>query len=314
MEAATEIAVIIPARDAQATLPKVLEALAAQRFPGRFEVIVVDDGSRDGTAEVAASSRVVGRVLRLGGVGPGRARNAGVAVATAPCLAFLDADCEPAPAWLGAGVAALASAELVLGETRPPPDQPIGPFDRTLSVVGDSPLFEAANMFVRRELFERLAGFESWLGPKGGKELGEDVWLGWRARRAGARISACPEALVYHAVEPRAALAFAAERLRLRYFPALVKRIPELRRDLLYGRLFLNERAACFDAALLSLLCARALRRPLVGAGALPYLRVLARDIREPRGVEKLFARAAADSIGFAAMVVGSLRYRALLL
>jgi GT2 family glycosyltransferase len=314
VDAPAPISVIIPARDATATLPDVLAGVAEQRSVDRFEVVVVDDGSVDGTGELAAASAVVDRVVRQEGIGPGRARNAGAAAARGQLLAFLDADCRPTPDWLHAGVAALDRADLVLGETRPRPDQASGPFDRTLSVVGCSPLFESANLFVRRELFERLGGFESWLGPRRGKELGEDVWFGWRARRAGARISACSQARANHAVEPRGALSFAAERWRLRFFPAMVKRIPELRQELLYGRIFLNARAARFDAALLSVLAAAALRRPFLAAGALPYGRTLDQDLREPDGIQKLLGRSFADSIGLAAMVVGSLRYRSLLL
>jgi hypothetical protein len=94
----------------------------------------------------------------------------------------------------------------------------------------------------------------------------------------------------------------------------MVKRIPELRQELLYGRIFLNARAARFDAAVLSVLAAAALRRPFLAAGALPYGRTLDQDLREPDGIQKLLGRSLADSIGLAAMVVGSLRYRSLLL
>ncbi|MDQ6804744.1 MAG: hypothetical protein M3065_07205, partial [Actinomycetota bacterium] len=221
--------------------------------------------------------------------------------------------CRPTPRWLAAGVAALREADLVLGETRPRPDRPLGPFDRTLSVIGCSPLFESANLFVRRDLFERIGGFQSWLGPRRGKELGEDVWFGWRARRAGARIAASGEALVHHEVWPRTASAFVAERWRLRFFPALVRRVPELRQELLYRRVFLNYRTARFDAALLGLIAAAAARQPVLAAAAMPYARTLSFDLCEPDGARTALARTAADAVGLAAMLAGSVRYRALL-
>jgi hypothetical protein len=177
-------------------------------------------------------------------------------------------------------------------------------------VVGRSPLFESANLFVRRELFERLGGFESWLGPRNGKELGEDVWFGWRAVRAGARIAACREALVHHEVYPRGPLGFATERWRLRFFPEMVGRIPELRRAFLHRRLFLSARAARFDAALVGVALAVLARRPLAAAAALPYLRVLSHDVREPDGARKAAARLAADAVGATALIVGSARSR----
>src|SRR5947209_17929515 len=320
MSDAPSISVIIPARDARATLGDTLRGLAEQACAERFEVIVVDDGSRDGTAELARSCTRVDHVVRLAGEGPARARNAGAARAASPELAFLDADCLPAPGWLAAGHAALRSAELVLGETRPRIDQPPGPFDRTLTVVGCSPLFESANLFVRRELFERLGGFERWLGPRDGKELGEDVWFGWRAQRSGALISACAPALGYHAVHARGAAGFVAERSRLRFFPALVRRVPELREAFLHRRRFLNPRTASFDAAAAGLALAGLLRRrepalaTLAALATVPYLRLLAADAREAEGARKLAVRSAADVVGFAALVAGSARHRTLVL
>lgn len=311
---APEITVIVPAHNASQTLGRCLSGLEGQRDGPSFELIVVDDGSTDDTARIAESSGVVDPVLRLGGVGPAGARNAGAASATAELLAFLDADCEPTPEWLHAGTAALAEADLVLGATRPRPDRLLSPFDRTLWVTGCSPLFESANMFVRREIFERVGGFESWLVPSDGKELGEDVLFGWRAIRAGARVTACPEALVHHEVYPRGPLDFAAERWRLRFFPAMVRRVPELRRAFFHRRYFLNARQARFDAALLGLALASLTRRPVLAAAALPYAELLARDLREPDGTLRAAARLAADAVGFAGLAVGSVRSRSLLL
>jgi len=308
------ITVIVPARDAATTLPDTLEGLGEQQFDGDWEVVVVDDGSSDETPRIAAESPVVSRVITMSGVGPARARNAGARDARGALLAFLDADCRPAPGWLAAGAAALSCADLVLGETRPRQDQPAGPFDRSLSVTGCSPLFESANLFVRRELFERLAGFESWLGPQTGKELGEDVWFGWRARRCGARIDSCPRALVHHAVLPRALTGYVAERWRLRFFPALARRVPELRDEFFFHKVFLTSRSASFDAAMIAVLLAAHGRRPALAAGALPYLRVLARDVRESGRAHVAAARLAADAVGITALLFGSIRSGSLLL
>jgi hypothetical protein len=175
-----------------------------------------------------------------------------------------------------------------------------------LSVVGVSPLFESANLFVRRELFERLGGFESWLGPESGKELGEDVWFGWRVRRAGGRVTACAPALVHHEVFPRSASEFVAERWRLRFFPALIRRVPELRRELLYRRLFLNRRAAKFDVALAGFVLAAGTRRPLLAVTAVPYARAVVWDLRGGGSARVALAQVCADAVGLAAMLVGT--------
>jgi glycosyltransferase involved in cell wall biosynthesis len=309
-----EITVIIPAHNAGDTLADTLAGLRGQRGAGASEVIVVDDGSADETASIAERSPIVDRVIRLNGVGPGRARNAGAAAARAHRLAFLDADCRPTERWLATGSGELESADFVLGETRPRPDQQLGPFDRTLWVVGGSPLFESANLFVRRPLFDQLGGFESWLGPRGGKELGEDVWFGWRAVRAGARIVACPEALVHHQVYPRGPVEFAAERWRLRFFPAMVRRMPELRRAAFHRRYFLTARAARFDAAVAGLVLAGISRRPVLTLAAIPYVRLLARELNELPAVGSVAAGCAADAVGLAALAAGSVRNRTLLL
>lgn len=312
-----EVSVVIPARDAAATLPATLAALAAQVDAPAFEVLVVDDGSADATPALAAAGPLDVRVLRTaGGEGPAAARNAGAAVAAGRLLAFTDADCEPEPGWIAALARALRDADLVQGCVLPPRGVPVGPFDRTISVVTMHGLFETANLAISREWFERLGGFESILRPRlGGKELGEDVWLGWRARRAGARATFEPAAVVRHAVFGRGAAGYVAERARVRYFPALAARIPELRDEFLHRRWFLNARTLCFDAALAGAAVAVAARRPWPLVAALPYARRAWRDStgwgrrRQPL---VLGAQVAADAVGAAALLAGSVRYRAI--
>jgi glycosyltransferase involved in cell wall biosynthesis len=310
------VTVIVPARDAAATIGRTLAGLEAQRGAGDFEVLVVDDGSRDATAELARRSPVVSEVLDGGGGGPARARNAGAARARGERLAFLDSDCEPTPGWLEAGTGALDAAELVQGQVLPAPDAPLGPFDRTLWVTGAWGLFESANLFVRGETFEEVGGFESWLRPRRGIELGEDVWLGWRVRRAGGRTGYCAAALVHHEVFPRDARAYVAERARLRFFPAMAARIPELREEFFWRRLFLNRRSALFDLALAGTALAAGRRRPAALLLALPYARELRRHAMRGDGAwpEVAAADAAADAVGAAALAAGSVRSRSPLL
>ncbi|MDW8400052.1 MAG: glycosyltransferase family A protein, partial [Acetobacteraceae bacterium] len=85
------VAVLIPARDAAATLAETLDSLAAQTRPPD-EVIVVDDGSRDGTAALARRHPLAPRVLAGPGRGPAAATNLGVRAASAGWIAALDAD------------------------------------------------------------------------------------------------------------------------------------------------------------------------------------------------------------------------------
>jgi len=311
-----DVSVIVPARDAERTLPRTLRALAGQRDAGEFEVIVVDDGSVDRTAQVARQADGAVRLLRRSPAGPGAARNAGVAAAGGRLLAFCDADVFPTTGWLAAGARALEGADLVQGRVLPDPHATLGPFDRTLWIGPQARLWEAANLFVRRELFERVGGFGGGIHPRSGKPLAEDVWFGWRAVRAGARTAFCPEALAHHAVHPRRARGYVAERWRLRFFPAIVRAVPELRHELLCARAFLNSRSARFDLALAGAGLALRAGSPLPLLASLPYLRLLRAAAgrapgRAPAAVAAVaLADAAADAVGFAALLAGSLVYR----
>src|SRR5690348_9788817 len=113
--------VIVPARDAGLTLGRTLRALRAQELEGGYEVVVVDDGSADDTAELAAAAGSPVRLVRQPRLGPAAARNRGVAEAQASRLAFCDADVFPEPGWLAAGVRALRDFDLVQGQLLPDP-------------------------------------------------------------------------------------------------------------------------------------------------------------------------------------------------
>jgi glycosyltransferase involved in cell wall biosynthesis len=311
--------VIVPARDAALTLGRTLRALADQELDGDYEVIVVDDGSNDHTAELVAGAGPQVRLISQPRLGPAAARNRGVAEAQSSRLAFCDADVFPEPGWLAAGIRALQDADLVQGQVLPDPRAPLGPFDRTLWITSAVGLWETANLFVSRSVFEAAGGFEQWLRPARGKALAEDVWFGYRVLRAGARPAYCPQALARHAVFPRSWRGYAGERKRLRYFPAMVRRMPELRSSFLHRRVFLNRRSARLDLAVAALALAVAARSALPAVAVGPYARELYRAAgRFPRANRNPAAVAGADVvadlIGLAALLEGSVRYRSLVL
>jgi glycosyltransferase involved in cell wall biosynthesis len=316
MPSVVAASVIVPARNAASTIGRTLAALAAQDLERPFEVIVVDDGSDDETAAIAERHGDPVRVLRGPARGQAEARNAGAAAAGGDALAFTDADCFPRPDWLREGLAALADAELVQGPVVADPTAERGPFDRTVEVGAEVGLYETANLFVRRELFDRLGGFEDWL-PARGKQLAEDLWFGWRARRVGAATAFAERAIVEHAVFPRDPGEYVRERARLAYFPAIAAKMPELRETFFFRRWWMTERSAAFDVALAGVALAAVARSPLPLLAAIPY----ARRVRAHAACWSLqpalrvvAIELAADAVGAAALAAGSTRARALLL
>ena len=311
------VAVIVPAADAAATIRATLAALAAQDLTEPYEVVVVDDGSTDDTAAVAERAAGPVRVIRQDRRGASIARNRGVAATQAPLIAFTDADCVPTRGWLRAGVTALERAELVQGAVGSDPAVEAGPFDRSLWVTHETGFYETASLFVRRATFDLVGGFEP-LFPDAdrARPMGEDTWFGWRARRAGARTEFCPEALVHHEVVRRGARDYVAERLRLRRFPALARRIPELRTHNFFARRFISPRSAAFDAAVLSAATALATRSRTPLAAAIPYAAIVWREARpwEERAPAAAAAGIAADAAALAALVRGSVEARSLLI
>lgn len=89
-EDGADIEVVIPVRNGAAFLEEAIRSALSQG--PRVAVIVVDDGSDDGSADIAAACGEAVRVLRQDATGAAAARNRGLAAATRPLLAFLDAD------------------------------------------------------------------------------------------------------------------------------------------------------------------------------------------------------------------------------
>jgi glycosyltransferase involved in cell wall biosynthesis len=100
------VSVVIPCFNHARFLPSAVASVRAQDYP-RIEILVVDDGSTDGTADVAARCGV--RVSRQRNGGVSRARNAGLEATAGSLLVFLDADDELLPGSVATGVAALAA-------------------------------------------------------------------------------------------------------------------------------------------------------------------------------------------------------------
>ena len=121
-----------------------------------------------------------------------------------------------------------------------------------------------------------------------------------------------PGALVRHAVFPRSALGYVAERRRLRYFPAATRRMPELREAFLYRKLFLNKATAEFDLALAGAALAAATRSRKPLALAAPFALRIAK-IAAPHGRTAPLVAAtelAAYAVGAYSLAIGTISQR----
>ncbi|HEX8770099.1 MAG TPA: glycosyltransferase family A protein, partial [Acidimicrobiales bacterium] len=116
---APELTVVVPAHNAAATIREQLSALARQQWYGEWEVVVVENGSSDQTADEVESSRAaLGDRLRMvqsDRSGASFARNLGVAEARADHIAFVDADDVVAEGWLSAMGGVLRDHEFATG-------------------------------------------------------------------------------------------------------------------------------------------------------------------------------------------------------
>lgn len=205
------VSVVVPTADRCAVLLDCLEHLLHQTHPPeRFEIIVVDDGSRDGTPEAvrafaAGRSEPVIRQVRRPCGGAGAARNAGFERARGELICFLDDDALAPAGWLSAlveGARRHPDAGCLGGPVRPrferrPPPTCAGHELAGMSLDQGAVDVEVdevwgCNMAVRRSAVGAAGGFDDRLA------VAEDWDWGRRLRAAGGRIVLVAEAWVHH--------------------------------------------------------------------------------------------------------------------
>ena len=209
-----EVSVVIPTYDRLDVLPEVLAALESQRDAPPFEVIVVDDGSTDGTDRFLESwlPPYQATVLAQDNAGPAAARNRGVAAARGRWVAFLGDDTVPEPGWMAAHRAAHRARgdgrELaVIGYTRWHPRMETTPFLEYINEYGlqfgyaliedkeDVPFnfFYTSNLSLTREAlleepFDLRFPYPAW----------EDIEASYRMKQKGLQLVYEPAARVLH--------------------------------------------------------------------------------------------------------------------
>lgn len=202
--------VVVPSCNRCRQLAACLQALADLDYPrDRFEVVVVDDGSRVPLEAIVAPfrPRMTLMLLSQPNAGPGAARNAGVSRARGEYIAFTDDDCAPEPGWLRALADRLAGSAgaMVGGRTvnALPRNHYAVASQMLIAYIYDyynadpdrAQFFASNNFTVPRDRFLVLGGFDARF-PKAAAEDRDlcDRWVtaGYPARYA-------PQAVVHHA-------------------------------------------------------------------------------------------------------------------
>lgn len=327
------VSIVVPTWNRRELLQEVLESLFAQVLPpDEFELIVVDDGSTDGTDQLLqefmqrARFRVVYHKL-LRNVGAVPARNVAVRLTQAPVLAFTDSDCRVVPGWLEAGLAALDRHPEIAFVTGPVHNKP-GQAVKFFSIGGagsggENPIYPTCNVLYRTSVFWSVGGFDerAYLRNSGGVPVEcADADLAWRTKEAGHQHLFVPEMIVYHEVRQGTVWAWLAVQMRFIMLPELLRRHAGLRAKLMWWGPFCLQDNFLFYLALLGLVLT-AIWSPWWLFAALPYpykmLRIVAGNVslaNFPKFVAQIALLTVRQAFICGLLVYGSIRSRWLVL
>lgn len=199
------VSIIMPTRNRAHVISEQLEAFAAQTYDGAWELLVVDNGSTDRTAEVVESftDRIPVRLVpAFERAGIAYARNTGAANARGDYLLFVDDDDHVLPGWLDAMTRAAEEHDVIGGRERwfRPNADGVAPTVLLETKGLDTafhflPIVSGSNGGVRRNLFDRVGGFSD------GYRRCDDIDFFWRAQLAsGCRAHFVEDAVLEYRV------------------------------------------------------------------------------------------------------------------
>jgi glycosyltransferase involved in cell wall biosynthesis len=184
---ASAISVIIPAYNAADYVGRAIESALAQTYPP-LEILVIDDGSTDATAETVARYPAPVRLLRQPNGGPGAARNHGAREAKSEWLALLDADDVWLPHKLETQVAYTASPSVAVIHSPACDSRCIMPLKATFEALWNGNFISNTSALIRRSAFEQIGGYNEERILIGLEDY--NLWL--RLAHAGHEIVCCP--------------------------------------------------------------------------------------------------------------------------
>lgn len=217
--------VIVPVYNGTTSIDRCLEALAQQSLTyTHYELIVVDDGSRDATAALVQSwidrhPQVQARLVQQENAGPAAARNHGARIACAPIVLFTDADCAPTPTWIEEMLSPFDDPAVVgaKGAYRTEQRGSTPRFvqaeyeDRYDRMLGQERIdfIDTYSAAYRRDIFLENGGFDTIFTTASV----EDQEFSFRLAQKGYRMVFAPQAIVTHLHD-----ASLAEYMRRKYF------------------------------------------------------------------------------------------------
>lgn len=227
------VSIIVPAYNAEKTIKGCLDALLNQDYNGNYEIIMIDDGSTDSTADIISGYKGV-RLIKQSNAGPAAARNKGASEAKGESILFTDSDCVPERDWIR---------------------MMIEPFEQDKSVIGVKGAYrtrqrEIAARFVqfeyedkydkmkrdetidfidtysaafRRDIFLKMGGYDTSFPVA----CAEDVDLSYRMSAGGYKMVFNPNAIVYH-IHPNTLTGYLKKKYKFAFWRVLaVKRNPQ---------------------------------------------------------------------------------------
>jgi GT2 family glycosyltransferase len=195
------ISVVVCSYNGKRTICGCLDGLQKLEYPN-YEVIVVNDGSTDGTGTVAAEYGF--KVINTENRGLSSARNTGMEAAKGEIIAYIDDDARPDPHWLTYLAATfLTTAHAAVGgpNLAPPHDGPIaecvanapgGPI-HVLLTDHEAEHIPGCNMAFRKNALKAVGGFDTRF-----RIAGDDVDVCWRIQQQGWTLGFSPAAMVWH--------------------------------------------------------------------------------------------------------------------